>query len=363
MKKAQFNFTLIPNWPEVRKRYESIWLNQDNGVVIDQIQNLNPKRPKPELWMIEASEEKYLNPEKFYELSRWRRTGCNWHSNLFQYLLPSYGPNVFVGFCGGKPVFGADTVWHDPVISSLDESDKIHFDEDNYYWKKHLEAVEYFVDRCAGEQLLGMTDFGGPTDWISALMGTENFLCASIEKPEKMHDFALRLAHECNKAYDILYPLITSHNDGAVINLPVWSYGRFGIVQDDAAINFSPEMYKDIFLPALTAQAAHTEHTALHWHDGSGHHLETLLGVDEIDLIEFGHDPNTGPVQGKINEMQAIQSAGKVLFIGCEGACDTKYFIDNLKPNSLIILIYTVSDDESKKMEEKVKKWVEEKKA
>ncbi|NQU63876.1 MAG: hypothetical protein HQ517_06280, partial [SAR324 cluster bacterium] len=120
MKKAQFNFTLIPNWPEVRKRYESIWLNQDNGVVIDQIQNLNPKRPKPELWMIEASEEKYLNPEKFYELSRWRRTGCNWHSNLFQYLLPSYGPNVFVGFCGGKPVFGADTVWHDPVISSLD---------------------------------------------------------------------------------------------------------------------------------------------------------------------------------------------------------------------------------------------------
>ena len=359
MQKGPSHFALIPHWPEIRGHYESFWSHQNNGVVLAHIQNLNPCRPDPEPWMVEVSDEKYLDPEKFHKLLRWRRTAWNWHADLFQYLLPSYGPNVFTGFCGGKPVFGADTVWHEPVISSLDEADTIHFDEDNYYWKKHLETVAYFSERCAGEQLLGMTDLGGPTDWIATLMGTEHFLFACMEEPGKMHDFALRLAHECNRAFDILHPLITARNDGAVIHLPVWSCGRLGIIQDDMAMNLSPRMYKDIFLPALVAQAAHTEHTALHWHDASGYHLDTLLDVDEIDLIQYGHDPNTGPVRSKINAMQAIQSAGKALFIGCEDPRDVPFFIDNLKPDKLIILIYTANDDESRKMEDLVKTWVE----
>lgn len=362
MKKEQFSFTRIPDWQNLRKRYGSVWINQGDGVVIAHIQNPNPNRPEPETWMVEASDEKYLNPEKFYKLSCWRRTSWNWHADLFQYVLASYGPNVFVGFCGGQPVFGADTVWHDPVINSLDEADKIHFDEDNYYWKIHLETVQYFSEKCAGQKLLGMTDFGGPADWISTLMGTEKFLFASIEEPEKMRNFALRLVQECSRAYDILYPMIISRNDGLVNWMPVWFDGRLGTIQDDMAINFSPEMYKEIFAPAMREQAAHTERTVLHWHDGCAHHLDTFLNIDEIDLIQYGHDPNTGPFRGKINDMKAIQSTGRALFISCIDACDAKFFIDNLKPSGLFMIIDTTSDEESKKMEENVNKWVEERK-
>ena len=359
MKTEQSDFSLIPDWSEIRKHYESLWTDNGKGVVIPQIQNLNPNPPEPEPWMIEASDKKYLDPERFYKLSCWRRTAWNWHADLFQYVLPSYGPNVFIGFCGGQPVFGADTVWHEPVMSSLDEVDEFHFDQDNYYWKIHLETVEYFVDKCTGEQLLGMTDFGGPTDWISALMGTENFMFACIEEPEKMRNLALRMVRQCNEAYDILCPMIGSRNDGSVIHLPVWSGGRFNIVQDDMAVNFSPQMYKDIFAPALAEQAAHTEHTALHWHDISACHLQTLLDIDEIDLIEYGPDPNSGPLRDKLKDMQAIQAAGKILFIVCEDSRDVKFFIDNLQPNGLIILIYTDNDDESREMQDNVKIWTE----
>ncbi len=128
------------------------------------------------------------------------------------------------------------------------------------------------------------------------------------------------------------------------------------------AINFSPQMYKDIFLPALKTFAGHTEHTVLHWHDGCAHHTETVMEIDEIDLIQYGHDPNTGPFRSKISEMQAIQSAGKVLFISCVDACDAKFFIDNLKPSGLFMIIDTTSDEESRQMEENVNKWVEERK-
>jgi len=46
-------------------------------------------------------------------------------------------------------------------------------------------------------------------------MGTENFLIAYIEEPDKMRDFALRLADECNEAFDITYDIISRANDGA----------------------------------------------------------------------------------------------------------------------------------------------------
>jgi hypothetical protein len=353
-----FKYTLIPDWSRLRQRYQAFWNKKvlDDSPIVH-IQNPNPNRPEPKDWMLEASSDKYLNPVKYFELSWWRRTSWNWYADLFKYLLPSYGPNVFVGFCGGRPEFGRDTVWHEPVITDLDESEKIHFDEDNCCWKIHLETVKYFSEYLAGVAHLGITDLGGPADWISTLMGTENFLIATAEQPDKMREFALRLASECNRAYDLLYPLITADNDGIVNWMPVWSDRRLGTVQDDIAINFSPEMYRDIFLPALQTMAAHTEHTVLHWHDGCAQHIDTLLAVKEIDLFHLGHDPNSPPFRKLLPDMKKIQAAGKNLFISCVEADDVEYFLSNLDPRGLMMIINTKTDKDSQRMEDDVNVW------
>ena len=352
------NYTKIPDWNKLRKRYLAFWDKKiADSLIVAHIQNPNDMRPEPEPWMLEESEEKYLNPEKLFELQQYRQTGWNWHGDLFQYKVPSYGPNIFAGFCGAKVMFGRDTVWHEPTISGLDESDEIFFDLSNRYWKAHIEAVECFVDKCAGSEQIATTDFGGPADWISCLMGTENCLIATIEQPEKMHDFALRLAGECNRAFDILFPIITAENDGQANWMPVWSDVQMGTVQDDMAINFSPEMYADIFMPALKEMAVHTKHTVLHWHDGCAQHLDSLLKVNEIDLIQYGHDPNTGSFRTKIQDMQKIQTAGKKLLISCVESEDAEYFIRHLNPQGLMMIINTADDKSSMKMVNQVAGW------
>ncbi|MHB9026273.1 MAG: hypothetical protein ACYC7E_19205 [Armatimonadota bacterium] len=354
------NYTYSPtqDWQRLRARYLAYWEGRiiDGGMLVH-IQNPNPQRPEPEPWMLEASESKYLDPEKLFRLAAWRYAGWSWHADLFNYRVPSYGPNVFTGFCGGRPVFGSDTVWHEPVISSLDESDKIHFDPDNRYWRLHLETVAYFSEACAGVEQLGTTDFGGPTDWISALMGTENFLLATIERPDEMRDFALRLADECNQAFDLVYPLITARNDGTANWMPCWSDRRMGTVQDDMAINFSPAMYADVFLPAIRHMAAHTEHSVLHWHSGCAHHLEHILQVKEIDLIQYGHDPNSPPFVEDLPYMRQIQQAGKRLFISCVEAEDVEFFVTHLDPRGLTMIVNTAGKDESTRMEEQIAAW------
>ncbi len=355
---SPFSYSEIPNWPKLRERYRAFWdMQLRDEAIIAHVQNPNPHQPPPAPWMLEQSDGKYCNPEKFYQLSRWRRTSWNWYADLFRYLTPSYGPNVFAGFCGGRPQFGADTVWHEPVMDSLDQADRVHFEEDNPYWKIHLDTLAYFSERCAGVRQLAMTDFGGPADWISTLMGTENFLIATIEEPDRMRDFAIRLAHECNRAFDLVRPQVTAANDGAANWMPVWSDRPMGTVQDDIAINLSPTMYREVFLPALQVMAAHTERTVLHWHDGCHLHLDNLLAVDEIDLIQYGHDPNSPPFRQGLDNMRKIQAAGKRLFISCVEAEDAEFFIDNLDPRGLMMIINTSSDEASRRMVDDVHVW------
>ena len=348
------------SWDSLRRRYVGFWDGDvpDNRVVAH-VQNPNPAIPPPAGWMLEDSDRKYLDPARLLQLKQWRKQAWSWHADLFDYTIPSYGPNVFAGFCGAKVVFGRDTVWHEPVIASLDEADELRFDPGNPFWLKHLEAVDYFCQEAAPRMQLGMTDFGGPADWISACMGTENFLVETIQDPARMRELALRLAAECNQAFDLVHARISRHNDGTCNWMPVWAAAAMGTVQDDMAVNFSPELYAEVFLPALRELAAHTPKTVLHWHDGCSQHIDALLRVEGIDLIQYGHDPNTGAFRDKLHAMRRIQGAGKKLFISCVDAEDVEFFIDNLAPEGLMMIVNTASDTASAAMESDIQKWTE----
>ena len=172
-----------------------------------------------------------------------------------------------------------------------------------------------------------------------------------------MRTFALRLANECNMAFDRIQAIIQKVNDGNVNWMPVWSQGVLGTVQDDIAIAISPDLYAEVFLPALRVMAAHTEHTVLHWHDGCAAHLDVLLGVEDINVVQYGHDPNTGPFRGHLSRMCQIQAAGKRLFISCVEAEDAEFFISHLDPRGLMMIINTADDEASRQMIGQVREW------
>jgi hypothetical protein len=307
--------------------------------------------------MLEPAETDYLNPATCLRLMEWRRRAWNWHGDLFRYTTPSYGPNLFAGFAGGKPRFGATTVWHEPLITSLDESERIHFDEDLPYWKHYLNMVDYFCEACRGVRHLGMTDFGGPADVISVLMPIETFVLSAYDQPDRMRELALRIAQEMNHAFDLVYKKISKVNDGSVNWMPVWADGPMGTVQDDIAILFSPQLYADVFLPAVRVIAGNTERTVLHWHDGCSPHLDNILELKELDVIQYGHDPNTGDYRDKLADMKKIQKAGKHLFIGCITPDEAKYFLQNLDPRGLLMIINTRDDQQSRQVLDALPQW------
>ena len=353
-----WNFSEIPDWPRLRRRYEAFWRGEVvDDLILVHIQNPNPDHTPPEPWMLEATESKYLDPERFYRFMRWRRLSLNHHTDLFRYEIPTPGPNMFSGYCGGRLVYGANTVWQEPAIASLDEADKIHFDEDNRHWRALLESIAYHNENLSGRHFLGMPDMGGPTDWISCLMGTEPFLIACAEEPDRMRDFALRLARECNRAFALAAALIRPFHDGSIDWMPVWHPGTVGTPQDDMAVNFSPGMYAEIFMPALRLLAEPADATVLHWHDACTQHAGTMAGEAAIDMIQYGHDPNTGPFRDRVETMRQFQAAGKKMMISCVESEDVEFFMERLDPRGLTMIVNTANDEASRRMEDDLRRW------
>jgi len=359
MKENTHKYRKISDWSNLRKRYLAFWRKEllDDKPII-QIQNPKAICPEAEPWMLEASSEKYLCPGKNYKYQMWGRSQWSWHADLFQYLVPGmFGPMSFLAFCGCKPVFEKQTVWYDPAISSLDETDRIHFDSDCENWRLFLENLKYYADKTAGEQQIGIPVDGCPMDWVATILGVEKFLMATLEEPDKLSEFAMRLAGEYLEAYDAFYPLLISKNDGVSNWLPIWTDRQLISVQDDIAINISPEMYRDLFLPALRKIAGHAPLSSLHWHDGARQHLEWIVETPEIKLVQLGHDPASPSFTEMLGDMRKIQQAGKYLFISCVKANEVKYFIENLDLRGLAMIIDARNDAESAQIEKDIATW------
>ncbi len=356
-----FTYDKIPDWPKLRNRYLAFWNRQviDDSPIV-QIQNPKPHPVAPQPWMLEATPEKYLNPEKYYEYVTWLTKGhWNWHADLFQYTFANYGAGLFTLFCGAKPHFGEDSVWFDPIISSLDEAEKIHFDPDtNPYWKIHRETLAYLAEKCRGVEILSLSNAGGgPCDWISTCMGTENFIMATVDQPDKMRDLAIRLTEEYLQIFPEVFALVGRYNDGMANWFPIWNDGPLVDTSDDMSIIIDPRRYAEVFLPAQRLLCRQTQRPVLHWHDGAAFHLDALLTLENLDFIQLGHDPNSGPFTGQCAMMQKIQRAGKKLFISCVEANEVEYFINHLDPRGLAMIINTESDEASKRMQDDVVRW------
>jgi hypothetical protein len=354
-----YKYENIPNWSELRNRYLAFWDRQlldDRSIV--QIQNPNPSASDETLLLSRLLGNARNQAELLLKLQKQRKSQWNWHADLFDYCIPgNLGPMGFLAFCGGEPEYGNGTVWYEPFIDSLDEADKIHFDQDNRHWRVFLELLDELAGQCAEKQQISIPIDGSPLDWIASALGTEKFLFAIIEEPEKLHSLALRLAEEYLEAYDCFYPIITSRNDGICNWMPIWSENSMISFQDDLAINISPETYEDIFLPALRKIAGHSEHSILHWHDGARQHIDWIVKAKEIDVVQWGHDPSSPPFREALSDMCKIQESGKKLFISCVDAVDAEFFISRLDPRGLMMIINTANDRESKVMQAKIHEW------
>ncbi len=256
--------------------------------------------------------QKILESERFYGDS-WP---CWW---------PNYGPGIMAGFVGAKVQNDANTVWFEsPKISSLAD---LHpqYDPENFWWRWVQELTGAAVQRWGSQVTVAHTDLGGNLDIIASLRGSQNLLLDLYDSPEEVGRMAGEITQLWLRYYDELHAIIHGANNGTSAWTPLWSPGRYYMLQCDFAYMISPAMFERFVMPDLEACCKYLDSGFYHL-DGKGQipHLERLLSIENLRGIQWVSGDGQPPPYEWLPLLKQIRDAGKLcqIYATPQGALD-----------------------------------------
>jgi hypothetical protein len=112
------------------------------------------------------------------------------------------------------------------------------------------------------------------------------------------------------------------------------------LAADDCMTQMSPQMYADVFFPAIEKfhEETNPDRTLLHFHNAAGAYADVLAERGLFDAVQWGIDPNH-PVLEDLDRLKRLQAAGVRLFIGVLDVEEAETLLEELAPKGLLLLV------------------------
>lgn len=290
-----------PNWHETQQHFNDWWRHQ--GLVVSTWGGWNcpelgvPREPAPEAGPADDVT---------------RRTDTAWvvrntHWGLARHAYPldclpmvhtgQLGPGALATYLGSEPVMEPTTVWYKPCISDPDSTPPLRFDPRNRWWRMTDEQLRALTAQAAGKYLIGCPDLVENIDVLASLRDAQALLLDMLERPAWVEQKLWEINAAWFEAYQRIYDIIKFSDGSSCFEaFNIWGSGKTAKLQCDASAMFSPAMFKQFVVPALTRQCEWLDHSLFHL---DGHqclcHLDHLLAIPALDAIEWTPDPQVPP--------------------------------------------------------------------
>ncbi|MDP6779421.1 MAG: hypothetical protein QGI83_21890 [Candidatus Latescibacteria bacterium] len=286
------------DFDDVRDRLTAWWRGVDIGrpalqltVPLDTPRATVPVLPEPAGWVTHYSTRSF---EYRLNLALRACAATEYLAEAVPCVAPDLGPNCLALYLGCRGEERPGTVWFHPCIESPDRA-RFEYDEDNFYWA--------FTRRLAREQLrhggdrflTSFPDLIEGLDTLAAMRGTEALLVDLLERPEWVAASLAQITELYFEYYDRLYDAVRDDRGGS--HFWAWAPGRMAKLQCDFSAMVSPALFSEFMVPVLESMAARLDHCMYHW-DGPGAvaHLDALLAIDGIDMIQWTPGAGVEPV-------------------------------------------------------------------
>ncbi|MDT8390531.1 MAG: hypothetical protein RRC34_08495 [Lentisphaeria bacterium] len=204
-------------------------------------------------------------------------------------FMITFAPDHFAALLGAKieRSEAGKTNWVEPCLTSLDDVE-ITFQRDGHWWKRTVECVERFRERCDGKLIITGTHLQGSLDALVALYGTQPLLLDMAMDPGKVH----RALKQVDTAYQEVRTALTEVLDvstwGSLNRFGMYSPGVIDVPQCDVSCMISKEMFDDLERPYLAAEVATMDASIYHL-DGPDalQHTESLCAIERLDMIQW----------------------------------------------------------------------------
>ena len=336
----------MPGFGRTLERFEAWW----DGELIDRAPvtlNVAPSRPydgpereHPTLearWM----DVEYQVDRQIAEMARRSFVG-----DTIPKLMPNVGPELTSTPLGAELEFGEATSWTRPIVHEPEQWDEIATREpdfDNRYWRAIEAMTAMAQDKCRGRYLVALADLHGNFDVLAGLREPEMICMDLVDCPDKVDAAAKRAAAVTVACFERNYAMLCGDNATAAISttwVPMAHVGPAYVPSCDFWCMLGEEHARELVLPRIVEEMAPLERSIFHL-DGPQalRHLDLLLGLDDLDAVQWVYGAGAGPAAKWIEVYQRIRDAGKAMQVLADDGDDALAVLDAVGPKGVWLTI------------------------
>ena len=266
----------------------------------------------------------------------------------------SFGPDQFTSFLGGKIEYSkeAQTSWVKPFWDDDYSPELVQFDTSKgSYFDRFINFNKNAAGFADGRFLISMPDLHGNMDAIAAARGAENLCMDLLDEPLKAEKVLQKILPLFKELVDCVSEAGNMEQNGYIGWAPTYSRGKFAVLQCDFSIMLSPELNRRFVIPALEYEASCLEHCVYHY-DGPGAliHLEDILGIKQIDVIQWVPGAGRPRTVEWMDLLKKIQKSGKGLWLYDWTPQEIKDNFRELDPEMVLYDTWTGSREEGEEL-------------
>ena len=350
-----------PDWAETRQRYIAWWKHEYFGRCALWV--AAPKHDAPD---VPSPPHHTSVRQKWYDLEHIDRWNQYTMSRTFYggEALPVWNPgypgnNSIPVLLGNDFELDEHTGWDKgpPILAdSLDyRALQINTRHAEYLWTS--EMLCFAAQRARGKCLVATGAFGGCGDTLAALRGNEQLLFDCTDRPQWVRDAELFLMDMWCERFETLYQHVHEASEGSTGWFSLWSPGRFYAAQNDFSYMIGPEMFRDLFIPALKRQLDYLDHAVYHV-DGVGAfaHVDALCELERLQAIQILPGAGKPSPLHYMDVLKKVQRAGKNLHITIE-ASEVKPALEQLSARGLFIETQCRTESDARQLLADAERW------
>jgi hypothetical protein len=337
------------NFEESKQRYVEWWNHK--GVVLSMWEHLD-KDGAPHAVVEAPPPAKDWN--QFWFDPEWRSAYLHYRMSRYSYkadILPvantQLGPGSLAAALGAVLEGREDTIW---IREDTRFDENILLDEQNPYYRLHLDLLKACRALSCGHYLVGCPDLMEGLDVLAGLKGSDRVLMDMMLEPERTLTQLQAVNDAWFQLFDAIYSIINDEAGAmAFCYFSLWGPGRTAKLQCDISTMISTDDFRTFALPFLTEQCSRIDYSLYHL-DGVDaiRHLDALLEIERLDAIQW--TPGYGQPQGGdpvwYDLYRKILAGGKSVMINWVQPAELKPLLDNIGNQGLHINVDFHSEQE-----------------
>jgi len=351
------------DWEETKQRFQLWWNGEYFGrcalAVMAPRDDAPDVPPPPEA---ESPEQKWFDLD-WISRSREYSLGRTFFGGE---ALPVWnagysGVSAIPAFLGCRTEVDMRTGWWYPILTEPERIDfrRLRIDEncDNYGFTMRM--LRRAVEESKGRSIPSIGAFGGGGDTLAALRGSEQLLFDCVERPDEVREAEMYLMEMWIDFYSRCYEIIHEVAEGSTCWFRLWSPGKFYAAQNDFSYNIGPEMFRDIFLPAIRLQTEFLDHSVYHV-DGINafEHVDALCELPNLQALQILPGAGKPSPLHYADVLKKVQAAGKNLHITIPSE-EVEQGLALLSARGLFIQTTTRTEAEARELLKNAEHWSE----